>query len=156
MSIQLTQSAYDKLQEELDYLKTVKRDEITKKVAEAREEGDLKENGGYHAAREEQGKNEGKIAELQEKLDSAEIISVSNSKKISPFTVIKMKKNGETLKFLLASRDLVGSTPLTVYSPESPLGAALLGHKKGDIVEYVTPSGKVISIEILEVKPFRE
>lgn len=162
-TIWLTQEAYDKLNEELDYLTGEGRAEISARIAAAREEGDLKENGGYHAAREEQGRQEARILQLQNVLRHAEVGEAPASTDVAvPGTKITIAFDGDpddTDTFLLGSREVLGldeaADLVNVYSPQSPLGAAIMNKKVGDTVTYQTPNGKSVSVEIVEVAPFR-
>ena len=156
----LTQEAYDRLSAELEELSGPGRIEIAKKIEQAREEGDLKENGGYHAAREEQGKTEARIRQLEDMLRRAEVgdkPADDGLVEAGMIVTIRFKGDTDTEQFLLGSRELLSmdsSVEIDVYSPTSPLGAALMGKKAGDSVSYETPNGKSISVEIVEAKPF--
>ncbi|HEY3501402.1 MAG TPA: transcription elongation factor GreA [Actinocatenispora sp.] len=153
----LSQDAHDRLKSELDEL-IAKRPEIAAEINERREEGDLRENGGYHAAREEQSKMEGRILYLQELLRGARVGEAPKSSVIAPGTVVTIQFDGDpsdTEKFLLGSREIAATTDLTVYSPESALGQAILKHKAGDTVGYTAPSGAEISVTIVEFEPFQ-
>ncbi|MDO5617526.1 transcription elongation factor GreA [Kocuria sp.] len=155
----LTQEAYDRLKKELDYISGPYRQEIVDRIEAAREEGDLKENGGYHAAREEQGKNEGRIAQLSALLDTAVVGEKASDDGVAESgMVVTAKVAGQEMTFLLGSRevaeDLVGDSDMEVFSDHSPIGAAIKGHKAGETVSYQAPNGKEISVEILEAKPF--
>ncbi|MDO4255147.1 MAG: transcription elongation factor GreA [Kocuria sp.] len=155
----LTQEAYDRLKKELDYISGPYRQEIVDRIESAREEGDLKENGGYHAAREEQGKNEGRIAHLTALLETAVVgEKAADDGVVESGMVITAKVAGQNMTFLLGSRevaeDLVGDSNMEVFSDHSPIGAAIKGHKAGETVSYQAPNGKEISVEILEAKPF--
>jgi transcription elongation factor GreA len=150
----LTQEAFDRLKAELDQLSGPGRADITAKIASAREEGDLKENGGYHAAREEQAKQEARIRELTAKLRNVEIGSPPDDGVVGPGMVVKAIVAGDKMTFLLGSREIAGSTAIDVYSPTSPLGTAINGHSIGEKVSYATPSGSEIKVEILSAKPF--
>jgi len=161
-AIWLTQDAYDKLQAELDHLSSSGRAEVTAKIAAARDEGDLKENGGYHAAREEQGKQEARIRQLADMLRRAEVGEAPASvDEVGPGTQVTIAFDGDesdTDTFVLGSRELLGvddAVDLNVYSPQSPLGAAILGKKKGDAVSYVAPNGRSINVTVVKVEPFR-
>jgi transcription elongation factor GreA len=153
----LTQEAYDRLKAEMDGL-IANRPAMAAEINERREEGDLKENGGYHAAREEQGKQEGRIRELQELLRTAEVHDAPEQvDRIDLGAVVSIhfdgdKSDNET--FLLGSREIAKTTELTVYSPESALGAAILGHRAGDTVTYTTPTGAEIKVTIDKIEPF--
>jgi transcription elongation factor GreA len=152
----LTQEAYDRLKHELDYLTGDGRIEIAAKIEAAREEGDLRENGGYHAAKEEQGKQEARIRQLRQLLDNAKVgeAPVSADGTIAPGMVVTVDLLGDELTFLLGSREVAGDTDLDVYSEKSPLGSAIIGRKVGDSASYTAPNGKEISLKILFAKPF--
>jgi transcription elongation factor GreA len=153
-AIWLTQEAYDRLKAELAELEGAKRDEITDRIAAARDEGDLKENGGYHAAREEQAKNEARVRELKEKLRNAQVGTPPDSGVVEPGMVVTAKVAGDTMVFLLGSREIVGTADIDVFSPGSALGAAILGHTVGDTVAYTAPNGNQIPVEITDAHPF--
>jgi transcription elongation factor GreA len=156
----VTQEAYNRLKQELEHLAGEVRADITAKIAAAREEGDLKENGGYHAAREEQGKTEARIRQLEDMLRRAEVGDKPADDGIvenGMIVTIRFKGDSDTESFLLGSRELLSidsSVEIDVYSPSSPLGAAVLGKKKGDSVSYEAPNGKDITVEIVDTKPF--
>ncbi|CAL8979075.1 Transcription elongation factor GreA [Propionicimonas sp. T2.31MG-18] len=157
----LTQEAFDRLSAELAYLKTEGRQKVSAKIAQAREEGDLSENGGYHAAREEQGHQEARIRQLTAMLENAQVGETpAASDEVTPgasVTIYYDDDPDDTDTFLLGSRELVGlddSVDVEVFSPQSPLGAAILGRRVGDTVSYTAPTGKPIEVTILEVKPF--
>ena len=145
----LTQAAYDRLKEELTQLITVGRHEIAKRIQDAREEGDLKENGGYHAARDEQGKMEARIRQLKQMLESAHIGTppASADGKVGAGMVVTALIAGDEMKFLLGSRE-IASGDIDVYSEKSPLGAAVLGAEIGSTVSYTAPNGREIKVEI--------
>ena len=153
----LTQEAYDRLKAELDYLQGPYKVEIARKIEAAREEGDLRENGGYHAAKEEQGKMHARALQLRQLLDSAQVgTAPTQAGTAAPGTVVKIAFDGDeddTLEFLLGSREESG-TALEVYSPQSPLGAAINGHKVGESTSYELPNGKSISVKLLSAEPY--
>jgi len=160
-AIWLTQEAYDKLQHELAQLSGPGRADVTARIAAARDEGDLKENGGYHAAREEQGKQEARIRQLTDMLRRAEVSEPpANADEVAPGTQVTIAFDGDesdTDTFVLGSRELLGldaSVDTNVYSPQSPLGAAILGKSKGDAVSYTAPNGRTIDVTIVAVQPF--
>ena len=159
-TIWVTQEAYDRLKQELEHLSGEVRADITSKIAAAREEGDLKENGGYHAAREEQGKTEARIRQIEDMLLGAEVGDQPDDDGIvenGMIVTIRFKGDSDTEQFLLGSRELLSmdsSVEIDVYSPSSPLGAAVVGKKKGDSVSYEAPNGKDITVEIVDTKPF--
>jgi len=160
--IWLTQEAYQKLSDELDHLTGPGRAEGTAKIAQARDEGDLRENGGYHAAREEQGQQEARIRQLSDMLRRAQVGEApANADEVAPGTQVTIAFDGDetdTDTFVLGSRELLGldaSVDVNVYSPQSPLGAAILGKKKGDAVSYVAPNGKSINVTVVKVAAYR-
>lgn len=149
----LTQEAADRLRAELVHLENVGRAEIIKKIEVARSEGDLKENGGYHAAREEQGKMEARIRQLKHMLEHSHIGNppAGESGFVGAGMVVTADIAGEEIRFLLGSRE-IASGDLDVYSENSPLGAAVLGKKIGETVTYTAPNGKSITVAILEAE----
>jgi transcription elongation factor GreA len=146
----LTQEAADRLAAELANLETEGRTEVIKKIEAARAEGDLKENGGYHAARDEQGKIEARIRQLKQMLENATIGAppASADGVVGAGMVVSAIVADDEMKFLLGSRE-IATDDLDVYSEKSPLGSAVLGAKIGDKVFYTLPNGKSISVEIL-------
>ncbi|HEX6936174.1 MAG TPA: transcription elongation factor GreA [Actinomycetes bacterium] len=150
----LTQEAYDRLKEELDFLSGEGRLEMSRRIEQAREEGDLRENGGYHAAKEEQGKREARIRQLQQLLDSAKVGErPADDGVVEPGMVVIARVGGEQMRFLLGSRE-AAAEDLEVYSEKSPLGAAINGKQKGDVATYQAPNGNEIKVEILDAEPF--
>ena len=152
----LTQEAYDRLKNELDSL-IANRPVIAAEINARREEGDLKENGGYHAAREEQGKTEARIRQLEDMLRVAQVGETpADDGVVEPGMTVTYRFAGDDTQetFLLAAREMAPTTDLTVYSPQSPLGSAILGRKVGDSSSYTAPNGKEISLKILSAKPF--
>ncbi|MFD7666974.1 transcription elongation factor GreA [Streptomyces sp. NPDC059788] len=153
----LTQEAYDQLKAELEYLSGPARAEITEKIAAAREEGDLKENAGYHAAKEEQGKQDLRMRQLKQLLETAKVGEApAATGVVAPGTVVTIAFDGDpddTLTFLLASREYA-SSDIETYSPQSPLGSGVNGKKIGETAEYELPNGKTASVKILEAKPY--
>ena len=152
-TVLLTQEAYDKLQQELNYRTGEYREEITERIAAARAEGDLSENGGYQAAREEQGKNEGRIIELTVKLRNATILQAPEPGVAQNGAVVTLEIAGNEAVYVLGSRDIAVATEYDVISPESPIGSAILGHKQGETVSYTAPNGRQINVTITEAKP---
>ena len=151
----LTQEAFDRRTAELEHLEGEGRLEIAKKIEAAREEGDLKENGGYHAAKEEQGKIEARIRVLTELLRHAVVGEAPQSSGVvEPGTVITATVLGDDETFLLGSREIVGDADLDVYSEGSPLGVAILGLKVGDETSYLAPNGKSIPVKIVKVETY--
>lgn len=152
--ILLTQEGYDNLEKELEYLKTEKRTEISERIKVALGFGDLSENSEYDEAKNAQASNETKIAELENKLRYARVIDESE---IDTKTV----QVGNTVKILDMEFDeeleytIVGSTEVDLtqnkISNESPIGSALLGAKKNQVVEAQVPAG-VVQLKILAIK----
>ncbi|GIF98481.1 transcription elongation factor GreA [Catellatospora citrea] len=152
----LSQDAYDRLQSELNDL-IAARPAMAAEINARREEGDLKENGGYHAAREEQGKAEGRIRQLQELLRVAHVGEAPRGDGVSIGNVVVIyfdDDTEDTETFLLGSREIAATTDLTVYSPESALGQAILGARKGQTVTYTAPSGVDIKVTVVSFEAF--
>ena len=152
----LSQEAHDRLQQELDE-HIANRPAIAAEINARREEGDLRENGGYHAAREEQGKAEARIRYLQELLRNAKVGDAPTSDKVAPGCVVTIHFDDDaddTETFLLGSREISSTTDLTVYSPESALGKAILGARAGQAVTYTAPSGADIKVTVVTFQPF--
>lgn len=153
----LTQEAHNKLKAELERLTGPARSEITVKIAAAREEGDLKENGGYHAAKEEQGKMELRVRQLTQLLEHAKVGEApADDGVVEPGMVVTIAFDGDpddTLTFLLASREYA-SGDIETYSPQSPLGVGVNGKRMGDDAEYELPNGKKATVKILTAKPY--
>jgi transcription elongation factor GreA len=156
--IWLTQQTSDRLHAELANLRGPLRAEVIERISAARDEGDLKENGAYHAAKDEQGKMEARIRQLEEMLDHANVtIGISpDDNTVSPGKVVTYRYAGDDDEvFLLGAREIAeDQTDIDVYSPESPLGAALLGAKAGETVDFEQPNGKVAKIAIVSAVPF--
>jgi transcription elongation factor GreA len=151
----LTQEAHDRLKAELEQLLNVERQAIAKKIQEAREEGDLKENGGYHAAKDQQGIIEARIARINQILANSVVgESQEASDKVAQGMVITIELGEKKMEFLLGSAEMAENTDLTVYSPDSPMGNAIMGAKIGETVSYTAPTGKVLTVKIVSVKHF--
>ena len=143
---QLSQAAYDRLQAEFTDLTTRGRIEVANKIERAREEGDLKENAGYHAAKDEQGHMEGRIRQLEHLLENAEIVSAS------PIYTIVYDGDSDDM----AERYMIGNMEehapdADVISSTSPLGAALEGASEGDTITYEAPNGS-LTVKVLKVE----
>lgn len=152
----LTQEAYDRLSGELDQL-VAARPAMAKEINDRREEGDLRENGGYQAAREEQGKQEARIVQLQTLLRAAKVGEAPPNDGIAePGMVVTVRFDGEddTETFLIGSREEAETAGVQVYSPASPIGKALQGAREGETVEYETPNGKTMKVSLIGAKPF--
>jgi transcription elongation factor GreA len=157
--IWLTQDAHDKLQAELENLKGPVRSEIVARISAARDEGDLKENGGYHAAREEQGKTEARIRQLEDMLRRAQVGETpADDGIVEPGMKVTYKFAGDAdddaETFLLGAREMADTTNLEVFSPQSPLGSAIIGKRTGEKVPYTAPNGKTLEVEILDAVPY--
>ncbi|HEY3000104.1 MAG TPA: transcription elongation factor GreA [Acidimicrobiales bacterium] len=148
----LSQAAFDRLQAEHDDLTTRGRVEIARKIEAARELGDLSENGDYHAAKEEQGKMEGRIRQLAFMLENAEIIEGDAGDQVSHGSVVAIRYEGDDD----VERYLIGSIEerhddLDVISPSSPLGEALIGSAPGDEVTFTAPTGAELTVEVVAI-----
>jgi transcription elongation factor GreA len=152
----LTQEAYDRLKSELDQLSGTGRIEIAKKIEAARAEGDLRENGGYHAAKDEQGQMEGRIRQITYILENSRVGEPPRTDGVvgpGMTVTIRFTRDEDEVTFLLASREESGA-PIDVYSPRSPLGSAISGKKVGDTATYTLPNGRAATVEILEAVPY--
>jgi transcription elongation factor GreA len=152
----LTQEAYDRLKDQLDEL-VAARPAMAAEINARREEGDLRENGGYHAAKDEQGKQEARIRQLTDLLRKARVGDApkkATHAALGTVITIKFQGDDDTEKFLLGSREIAGTTGLTVYSPESALGSAILGKAPGSSVTYQAPNGRDITVQVVAVEPF--
>ena len=147
----LSRSAYERLQAELEDLKTRGRVEIARAIEAARMLGDLSENGDYHAAKDSQGKMEARIRQLEATLKNSTIVEAS-ADEVSPGSVVSIRYEGDddVERYLIGSIE-ERSDDLEVMSPSSPLGSALLGKRVGDVVEYAVPSGARLKVEIVEI-----
>lgn len=151
----LTQDAFDRLQSELEELSGPGRRDIASRIEAAREEGDLKENGGYHAAKDEQGKMEARIRDLEELLKHAIVGEAPKASGVVEIgTVVTAEIFGDEERFLLGSRELADGSDLDVYSADSPLGVAIIGMKIGDEASYAAPNGNQIPVKILAVETY--
>ena len=152
----LTQDAYDRLKSELDHLSGQGRADIAEKIEFARDEGDLRENGGYHAAKEEQGKIEGRIIQLAHILQHAQVGEPPRTDGVvgpGMTVTVRFEPDDDEVTFLLASREESGA-PIDVYSPRSPLGSAINGKKVGEKATYTLPNGRSATVEILDAVPY--
>ena len=153
MSTKLSREAYTRLKTEFDDLSTRGKIDIARRIEAARELGDLKENGDYHAAKEEQGKMDGRMKQILSILDSAEIVESIDTSAVNSGVVVEIRYEGdaddETVTYLFGSIE-ERREGMDVMSPSSPLGSALLGHKAGDIVEYEAPRGK-LRVELVSI-----
>ncbi len=146
-----TQQTYDRLSAEHEQHTTHGRVDIARKIQTAREMGDLSENGDYHAAREEQGKMEARIRQLEALLLDAEIVEAADGSAVVSGVIVGIRYEDDDE----VERLLVGSVEeraeLEVLTPGSPLGQALMGNKVGDIVDFEAPGG-VLKVEIVSIE----
>jgi transcription elongation factor GreA len=149
----MSKEGMEKLLEELKYLKSVKRQEVAKAIAEAREKGDLSENAEYHAAKEEQGHLEAKIAEMEAKMVNARIMDESkmDTSKAGILSTVEVlnKKMNKKMSFTLVS-EAEANLKENKLSVSSPIGKALFGASVGDSVKAHTPAGE-LEFEILKI-----
>jgi transcription elongation factor GreA len=154
----LTEEAHDRLKAELDQL-IANRPIIAAEINDRREEGDLRENGGYHAAREQQGQEEARIRQLQELLNNAKVGEAPKQSGVAlPGSVVKVQygdDKSDTETFLIATRqEGVSDGKLEVYSPKSPLGEALIDAKVGEVKTYTIPNGNTVKVTLLSAEPY--
>jgi len=151
--IHLTREGYEKIRKELEYLKKVKRRNISKDLARARAHGDISENAEYDAAKEAQGMNEKKVAEIEAKLSRVKILDDSKIAKDKAFVgaTVKLKdvNSGEEITYVLVS-EMEADFSQGKISITSPVGAALLGKKKGSTVSVKVPAG-TLKYKILDI-----
>jgi transcription elongation factor GreA len=156
-TVWLTQKTSARLTSELKDLEGPKRTEVIARISAARDEGDLKENGGYHAAKDEQGKMEARIRQLKEMLSHVSTEPSADDGIVSPGKVVTYRYAGDdgTETFLLGAREIDDDeTDIEVFSPQSPLGAALVGAATGETIDFEAPNGKKLKIEIVAAKPY--
>ena len=151
----ITLNGLKKLEEELKFLKEEKRPQIVSAISEARSHGDLKENAEYHAAKEEQSHNEGRITEINDIIARANVVDVTklnnDGKVIFGSTVfLENLDSGEKINYKIVGRDEADLKQKLIYF-QSPIGKGLIGKNKNDLVEITTPSGKK-NFEIKNVK----
>ena len=149
----LSRAAFERLQEELEDLTTRGRVEIARKIETARELGDLSENGDYHAAKEEQGKMEGRIRHIEALLEKAEIVEAEEGAGVvAAGSIVEIRYEGDSS----TDRYLIGSieerADVDVISPGSPLGQALVGAKAGDTVSFEAPNGNTLRVEVVGIE----
>ena len=152
----LTQAKYDELKAEIERLRGPGRADMVKRVSEARDEGDLKENSGYHAAREELGKIDGRIQQLVDMLERAKVGETPpDDGVVEPGMKVTVNLLGIDFSetFLFGAREMAGDD-IKVYSPQSPLGLAINGARRGETVTYTLPNGKEQKAEIVEAVPY--
>jgi transcription elongation factor GreA len=152
----LTQAKYDELKAELEELRGPTRAALVKRVSDARDEGDLKENAGYHAARDELGKLDGRVQQLVDMLERAEVGETpADDGVVEPGMKVTILLGGDKKEFLLGAREMAGENiDIDVFSPQSPLGSSISGARTGETVDYEAPNGKKFKVEILDAVPY--
>lgn len=149
----MSKEGYEKLQEEVKHLRTVKRPEVARAIAEAREKGDLSENAEYHAAKEEQGHLEAKISEMETKLANARIMDESkmDASKAGILSTVEVlnKKTNKKMVFILVS-EAEANLKENKLSVSSPIGKAIMGKAVGEVASAQTPAG-AIEFEVLKI-----
>ena len=148
----LSQAAYDRLKAEHDELTTVGRVDIARKIEAARELGDLKENGDYHAAKDHQGQMEARIRQLAAMLENAEIVEGTEGDAVEPGCVVELRYEGDddVDTYFYGSVEERGIEH-DIISPRSPLGEALVGKKVGDKVDFESPTGANLTVEVVAI-----
>ena len=151
---ELSQTAFDRLQAEFEQLTTVGRVEIARKIEAARELGDLSENGDYHAAKDEQGKMETRIAQVGAMLRNCRIVDAGDGTTVAVGSVVTVAHEGDPDD---VETYLVGSIEerhdgLDVISPASPMGSAIIGAAVGDTVPYESPAGGTLTVQIVSLE----
>lgn len=154
----LTQTAYDRLTKNLEYLCGPGRQEITNRLESARAEGDVSENGAFDAAAEEQSKHEGRILELRELLEAARVGDVPPDNGVVEMgMMVTATVDGNEMRFLFGNRHIAeGQDDLDVFSESSPLGGAIHGASAGDTVTYTAPNGRDVEVRIGAVTPYED
>jgi transcription elongation factor GreA len=151
--VPLTQQAFDKLKDELEFLEGDDRQRIISDIATARAHGDLSENAEYHAAKDEQGQKEARIRQVRQMIENAEIItSDDDDSVVKPGKLVTIRHEGddESETYLLGLREERGGD-YDILTPDSPLGRALLGRSPGDKIVAKAPRGE-LKVELLEVR----
>jgi transcription elongation factor GreA len=149
----LSQKAYDRLKAEHDELTTVGRVDIARKIEAARELGDLKENGDYHAAKDHQGHMEARIRQLAVMIENAEIVEGTDGDVVEPGATVELRYEGDddTEKYFYGSVEERGIEH-DIISPRSPLGVALAGKKPGEKVDFESPAGGTLTVEVVSIQ----
>lgn len=153
--ILMTSEGFSKLQDELQFLRTVKRNEVSEKIRVARGFGDLSENSEYDEAKNEQALLEARIVKLEEQLKKTKIIepedlSTDAVSLGTTVTILDLEFN-EEMTYRIASSVESNHTEAETITDESPVGKALIGHKEGEIVEVIVPSGNKLQFKILNI-----
>jgi transcription elongation factor GreA len=143
----LSQEAYDRLQDELDTLKTEGRPRISAEIEEARAHGDLRENAEYHAAKDEQGKMEARIRQIEALLRDAHIGEPPDADAVRPGLIVVLDVDGDEETYLLGSRE-DSHDEHDILSADSPMGQAIAGAREGDTVSFQTPTGASVAVTV--------
>jgi transcription elongation factor GreA len=148
----LSQKAFDRLKAEHDELTTVGRVDIARKIEAARELGDLKENGDYHAAKDHQGQMEARIRQLASMIENCEIVDTTEGDVVEPGSVVQLRYEGddEPETYFYGSVEERGIEH-DIISARSPLGEAIVGKKVGDKAEYTSPTGATLVVEVVAI-----
>jgi transcription elongation factor GreA len=147
----LSQEAYDRLRDELDTLKGAGRERISAEIEEARAHGDLRENAEYHAAKDEQGKMEARIRQLEALLRDAHIGEPPDADRVRPGLIVDLDVDGDRETYLLGSRE-DSHDEHEILSAESPMGRAIAGARAGDEVSFETPTGVTIPVKVTDIR----
>ncbi|MEX0834594.1 MAG: transcription elongation factor GreA [Nitriliruptor sp.] len=147
----LSQDAYDRLRAELEQLTTEGREQISAEIEVARQHGDLRENAEYHAAKDEQGKMEARIRQLQSLLRDAKIGEPEDTDVVRPGLVVQLDVEGDAETYLLGSRE-DEHDELDILSASSPMGTAITDAKIGDTVSFTTPAGVAIEVTVRDIR----
>jgi transcription elongation factor GreA len=147
----LSQEAYDRLHAELERLTSEGREAISAEIEVARQHGDLRENAEYHAAKDEQGKMEARIRQLQTLLRDARIGEPQDTDEVRPGLVVALEVEGDDETYLLGSRE-DEHDELEILSASSPMGTAITGAKIGDTVSFQTPAGASIEVKVTDIR----
>ena len=148
----LSQEAYDRLKDELDQLKTEGRERMAAEIEEARSHGDLKENAEYHAAKDEQGKMEARIRQLDELIRTAKIGEPDDTEVVRPGLVVEVEVDGDLEVYFLGSRE-DHHEEHDILSAESPMGQAITGAAPDETVTFSTPTGVSIEVTVKDIRP---
>ena len=147
----LSQEAYDRLRSELDTLKNEGRERISAEIEVARAHGDLRENAEYHAAKDEQGKMEARIRQVEELLRDARIGKPEETDRARPGLVVELEVDGDDETYLLGSREDRHDT-LEILSADSPMGRAVTDATAGDKVSFTTPAGAQLDVLVKSIR----
>lgn len=148
----LSQEAYDRLVDELNSLRTDGRTQIAAVIEEARAHGDLRENAEYHAAKDEQGKMEARIRQLEVLLRDAKVGEPEGTDVVRPGLVVTLDVEGDEETYLVGSRE-DEHDELEILSASSPMGQAVLDTRVGDEVTFTTPTGVTLKVRVLAIVP---